>query len=316
MEAKTAFKLFSEKHQDKMPFSLHYSWWKEVVQDSWDVIVIEKGNEIQAVWPYLIRKKGIWTLLAQPHFTAYTGPFIAYPEGQKESTKVAFENKIYQELIDQLPKHAEFLQKFHLDFHNSLAFQWNSFEDRRMFTYIQDLSKGEEALWADLSDSCRRQIKKAEKALNLEQAKNAEVLKNLMLESYKAKNQAFPIEDESLFERIAKYLEKYQCGKILEAVDTESNAHAAIAVVWDQKSAYYLIGGAAEKHKNSGSMSLLLWEAMKVTKQKGIKHFNFEGSSVKGIEKFLRGFGGKLTAYSLISKNSSKSLRLAKEILK
>lgn len=316
MEAKTAFKRFCEKQQNKMPFSLHYTWWNEVVRDDWDVATIIKGKEIQAVWPYLIRKKGIWTLLAQPHFTAYTGPFIAYPEGQKESTKVAFENKIYQELIDKLPKHAEFLQKFNLDFYNSLAFHWNGFEDRRMYTYIQDLSKSEETLWADLSDSCRRQIKKAEKALNINEDVDSNSLKTLMQESYNGKKEAFPIKDESLFIRIANYFDSYSCGKILEAKDKNGTIHASIAVIWDKDSAYYLIGGAAEKHKNSGAMSLLLWEAIKISKKKGIKYFNFEGSSVKGIEKFLRGFGGKLTAYSLINKNSSKSLKLTKEFLK
>ena len=45
-----------------------------------------------------------------------------------------------------------------------------------------------------------------------------------------------------------------------------------------------------------------MWEAIKFAKKLGIKYFDFEGSMVPQIERYFRGFGGKLTPYYRINK--------------
>ncbi|MBE7441610.1 MAG: hypothetical protein HS119_04060 [Flavobacteriales bacterium] len=56
-------------------------------------------------------------------------------------------------------------------------------------------------------------------------------------------------------------------------------------------------------------MSLLLWEAIKRSKNK-TKSFNFEGSMIESIERYFRAFGGKQTPYFEITKRTSKVLKL------
>lgn len=290
-----------------MPFSLQYDWWNEVVLENWDVAVVSNNDQVIAVMPYFIRKKGPWVLLTNAHFTPYTGPFIVYPENQKISSKIAFEHKTYKELISQLPKFDEFTQNFFIGFNNALQFQWEGFSDTNRYTYVLDLEVSEDELFAYFRENARRQIKKTAKTIKVEETDNFQLVERLCKESVENTIEA------AYFERIAKYINKYNCGKIWKAT-FENEAHAIVLSIWDATSAYYLIGGAANKHRKSGAMSLLMWEAIKNAKELGLKSFNFEGSSVEPIEQFLRGFGGELVSFRRIIKHNSKALELAKKL--
>ena len=86
-------------------------------------------------------------------------------------------------------------------------------------------------------------------------------------------------------------------GKMFHAVDQYGNVSSSIFIIWDDRSAYYLMGGSRNDHsKPRGGNSLLLWEAIKFSASV-TKKFNFEGSMIENVEKFFRGFGGELEIY-------------------
>ncbi|KAA3649506.1 MAG: GNAT family N-acetyltransferase [Bacteroidetes bacterium] len=316
MNKKELFQKFSLENEAVIPFSLHFNWWNEVVQNNWDVAVVSNDNQVFAVWPYFIRKKGIWNLITQPHFTPYSGIYIRYPEGQKVDTKIAFEKKLIEELITQLPDFSEWKQNFHLEFKNSLPLIWNGFEDQKRFTYILPLTESIESIFLNFRDNIKKQIRKAEKFLIINEAEDSKKLKQAFESSFEAQNLNSPIDDSMIFQRIYEYIKKHQLGKVWNVMDQEGNLHAAMCLVWDQHQAYYLIGGAMKEFKNSGAMSLLMWHAIQNAKTKQKNKFNFEGSSIEAIEKYLRGFGGELTPFTCIYKSNSSSLQLAKKIKK
>ena len=47
------------------------------------------------------------------------------------------------------------------------------------------------------------------------------------------------------------------------AKDDKNNIHASLFLVWNSRSAYYLIGGGDPALRNSEAMTLLMWEAIK-----------------------------------------------------
>lgn len=307
LKAKQLFKEFSEKHAEILPFSLQFNWWNEVVVDNWNVAVLHNGESTYAVMPYFIRKKGPWYFVSNAHFTPYCGPFLIYPEGQKTTTRIGFEHRAYKELIDQLPSFSEYAQNFHLNFKNALAFQWSGFAESNRYTYLLSLEQEEKELWSGLRENNRKQIKKAQKTIEITETKDASLLQNILQQSIENKIEIF------YFERMIAYVEKYNCGKVLKASEND-NIHAVLLCISDQNSAYYLLGGNATAYKNSGAMSLLTWNAMLHFKQLGIKHFNFEGSSIEAIEKYFRGFGGELVSFKRLEKQNSKSLEVAKKL--
>ena len=99
-------------------------------------------------------------------------------------------------------------------------------------------------------------------------------------------------------------------GKIFLAKN-EKEICGAVYLVWDKKSAYYIAGGSPKEVRTSGAMPLLLWEAIKFS-SKVTRHFNFEGSMIKPIERFFRAFGGEQVPYFEITKINSKFISLAK----
>lgn len=315
MTNKQHYKLFCEQENLSLPFSLEYSWWNEVVKNSWDVAVVVKDKKAVAVWPYFLRKKGPWQVISPAYFTPYAGPFINYPLDQKPSTKISYENKIHEELIQQLPKVAAIEQQFPIDFSNGLAFRWNGFQESISYTYILDLSASEEVLWGNLRENIRRQIKKAEGCVQLEEEYHSEKLEELFKGTFAQQKAAYPIGDAGIIDRMADYVQKYKSGKMYFAKEGQE-IHAAMLCIHDQKTAYYSIGAAAEAYKNSGAMSYLLWQNIKVAKAAGCQYFNFEGSVIPSIEKFLRAFGGQLTKVHLVSKVNSKSMAMAEKVLR
>jgi hypothetical protein len=95
------------------------------------------------------------------------------------------------------------------------------------------------------------------------------------------------------------------------ARDEQGRIHAALYIVWDERCAYYLLGGTDPGLRTSGAMSLLMWNAM-LDAAKTSVGFNFEGSVIPAIERFLRAFGGEQKTYMNIRRASWKaSLALA-----
>jgi hypothetical protein len=76
----------------------------------------------------------------------------------------------------------------------------------------------------------------------------------------------------------------------------------AVWIVWDEKRAYYLLGGYSDPMKSGNAVPLALWHAIQFTAvDLGLPEFDFEGSMVPTIERFFRKFGGTIKPTYTIS---------------
>ena len=96
--------------------------------------------------------------------------------------------------------------------------------------------------------------------------------------------------------------------KLFFAKNTEGAIEAAIYVIFDDKTAYYLAGGATDEGRLRGAMHGLLARAIEEAAAAGCTIFDFEGSMLQGVEPFFRGFGGELTPYFRVYKFANKLL--------
>ncbi len=85
--------------------------------------------------------------------------------------------------------------------------------------------------------------------------------------------------------------------KILIASD-EGGPQAAIYLVWDNDSVYYLLGGRAGSNTQSAT-NLLIWKGIELASELDL-NFDFEGSMIKGVHRFFQQFGATMTPYMLI----------------
>lgn len=293
------------------------SWWLDAVciEGGWDVAVVEEGGRIKGVMPYYLVKGRLGhRYLTMPHLTPFLGPWLNYPLGQKEAGKIAFERETIQGLIEQLPGFDSFSQGFHFSFKNGLPFYWRGFRLSPGYTYvIEDLSDLDR-VFKNLKSNIRWDIRKAAKELKIIMdsdkepriGKPIEKLYEMICLSYVRQGRSFPY-PFALVERLDAAAVAAESRRIFFAVDQDNRVHAAVYIVWDQSSAYYLLSGGDPGLRNSGATSFLLWEAIQYA-AKVTRSFDFEGSMIQPIEHFFSAFGTVQRSYLQVEKTNSRFL--------
>ena len=305
---KLVYQKFCEEEKS-IPLFLQYQWFDAIYKkEEWDVVIETKGENVLGFLPYVITKKKSFKIITPQFLCPYQGVWLNYPKNQKYTNKVGFEKEVLTSMIEQLPKVDAFKQNFLPEFTNWLPFNWKGFQQSTRYTYIINDLTDTEKVFADFKENIRREIRKAEKLLTIETIDDISLLYQLKLKVYQDNKENYPIPFSKL-KKVFDFCKSSHCGELLMAKDKQGNIHSILFYVWDKVSAYYLHGVTTTKFKTSGSMSLLLWEAIKKSAKKTTA-FNFEGSMVESIERYFRAFGGIQTSYFQISKTNSKVLKL------
>ena len=286
-------------------------WWLDAVcgEDNWGVAIIDKENEIIASMPYFKKRRLIFDLITMPQLTQTMGPWFAKKSDAKYVTRLSNQHKLMQELIDQIPRNSFFSQNFHYSIANWLPFKWNGFQQTTNYTYvIPDLSDLDK-IWKNMRENIKTDIRKAEKNLTVHSGITIENFYNLNKKTFSRQDLSISY-DLNFLRKVDDACQKHQARKIFVAEDANTNYHAAIYIVLDsQNTAYYLMGGSDPNLRNSGAMSLLMWEAIKYASTVA-KTFDFEGSMIQPVERFFRAFGAEQKPYFHVYKTSSKLLKI------
>lgn len=294
-----------------IPVFLSASWFDALFgADAWEVLLHQKKGNIIGFMPYVLERKKSFRVLAQQMMSPYQGPWTIYPEGQKETNRISLQRDTMESIIQQLPNTDSLRINFHPDVQDVLAFHWNDFQHTTRYTYLIHPTVKEKA-WGNLRENIRREIRKAEKGLVIQESTAIDGLYALKQLVYAAKNEKYPI-PESRLNSVWSWIQSTGNGQLLEVRDVKGNRQGMALFVWDDTCVYYLHGATHPEFKTGGAMSLLLWKGIESAMQQG-KSFNFEGSMVASIERYFRGFGGTLTPYYQVSKVDSKVLRILKK---
>lgn len=282
-----------------VPIFYRYSYYQALFGDDWEVILYEKGSEILAVMPYVIRTKFGFKKINPELLFPYQGIWINYPPEQKNATRISFEKEVITKIIDQLPKVAFFNQQFHPNFTNWLPLYWKGYRQTTRYTYIIEDISNLDVVFNDFKDKTRNSIKKA--AQHFSVTKSTSIDDFIAFKSQNNNSNSFILDG---LKKIIQFAFEQNVGTILIAKNKENIICASIFYMWDDSSAYLLQSINNKKTNYSGASSLLIWEAIKNVSSK-TKAFDFEGGIIEPIEAFFRGFGGKQTPYSDISKTTS-----------
>ena len=290
----------NKKSLDQVNSIFEQPWWLDAVAPGeWDAAEITKDGQLIARLPYVkARHVGI-KLLNMPAYTQTLGYWID-ETGAKNARKYARRKDLITELIEMLPK--GYCIDIALD-HSCdylFPFRWNGFNLQMAYSYriedIQDVDK----LWSGLADNIRREIKKAQKIVTIEDNHSIDdliIMQNKTFER-QGRNQ---LNSEELIRRLDEALLAHEARRLLCAVDAEKRIHAASYFVYDSNCCYYLIGGGDPDLRTSGAASLLMWEGLKFAASVS-NAFDFEGSMIEPIERFFRAFGGVPTPYWRVTK--------------
>ena len=280
-------------------------WWLQAVSpDNWDIAVVERGEEIAAVLPYAYKERlGKYRLLEIPYLTFYLGPWLRDCHA-KYARRLGEEKDLMTELIEKFPPFAAFHQWFHPSITNWMPFYWKGFTQTTRYTYIIDDTRNLDALWGETRENIRTDIRKAKKIVEIIDVPDVARFLALQRATYSRQGKPLPYPDEA-FLRLDAECAKHGARKILLAVDTQGQTHAGVYLVWDATTVYSLMRGSDPSLRNSGATSLLVWKAIEFASSQ-CKRFDFVGSWVESIERFVRAFGARQTPFFEVSKMNSK----------
>lgn len=285
-------------------------WWLDsVAEDNWDVVLVEKGNEIIASLPFVIKKRFGFRVITMPVLTQNLGPWLR-PSTAKYSKKLAEEKDLLQELYTQLPSYDHYHQNWHLSRTNWLPLYWLNYNQTVRYTYvIPDLSNIETVV-KEFEHSKRKNIKKSEKIVKVV----FDISAYDFYENHKMTLQKQGQKISYSYEVFSSlYINGYaqNSARTIAAYDEDGNLHAALFVVWDNNSAYDLISTIDPDFRTFGAASLLVQEIIRYVSQ-FVNKFDFEGSMIEPVERSFRQFGAIQTPYFSISKTNSKLLKVYK----
>ncbi|SFB47905.1 Acetyltransferase (GNAT) domain-containing protein [Cohnella sp. OV330] len=275
-------------------------WWLDsVAENQWDVALAERNGMIVAALPYVKKENKI----IMPKHTQTMGIWAAYPPKQKNSTRLGYEKDIFNELIDQLPTVDHFFQRFHYSVTNWLPFYWRGYQQTTRYTYVLDQLEDLNRVFNEFRSNIKTDIRKAVRSVDIKIEDDIEKFYTVNQKTFERQNVPMGYTLDYV-KKIDRACRERNCRKMWFAYDQDNRIHAAIYVIWDENSAYYIMGGGDPELRNSGATSLLLWEAIKHSATVTAK-FDFEGSMLEPVERFFRAFGAKQTPYFLITKGEA-----------
>lgn len=243
-----------------------------------------------------------------PPYTQTLGVLLP-PASGKYGEQLARVHKLMEALIQELPAFDFCRIRLHPEIRNWLPFYWHGFQQYTRYTYLlPDISNLDE-IWDNMRSHIRREIRKAKKQVEIIERDEIDLLVELQNKTFQRQNLKTGKRAKTI-RRIWHSCRERRQGQLFFAQDAAQRFHAGLLLVWDDRTAYYLIGGTDPALRTSGAHSLLLWKAIQYASSKGLQVFNFEGSMIRSIERFFRGFGAIQTPYFEIWKYDSRLLKM------
>ncbi|MCD6579459.1 GNAT family N-acetyltransferase [bacterium] len=275
--------------------------WLKLFEDSVQIYgIYDKGDNLIGGFSIYKEKRFGFTIYRNSPFTPAMGPFLKVnaknPVAIMDTWKRVL--SLTADFIETLP-YSVISVPLNKNITDTQPFIWKKFKVIPGYTYLLDLNKSIEDIQKGMSAERRNDMNKgARDGLVVKQINDFEIVNSLVIKT---------------FSRQEKKTNEYYLNKILfnfadntnsfaYATFRDNNPIATLFCVYDKDTAYYLLGGYDSENKHHGAGALAVWEAIKQAKELGLKYFDFEGSMVPQIERYFRGFGGKLTPCYRVNK--------------
>lgn len=298
----------------ELPLHMQPIWLDAVCgPDHWQVCLSYDSEGITngALPYYLTRRLGLQQI-TMPPLTDYIGPWIRLPEEpkMKRERRYTLQQRILQQLVDQLPDVALFRQQYYPELDNWLPFYWRGYQQTTLYTYTFDDLSDMEKIYLNLKRSIRTDLKKADRQLIVQPSEDLHTLIRLYRASLQSRGQDAMPATISTLEKVYATLQASGQAELILALDrTSGRAHAGLLLVWDARRTYFLVSGTDPVYKGSAAVHLLYWHAIKQSSRGG-RSVDFCGSILPGVEHVLRAYGARRRPHYRIFKARNRLYRL------
>ena len=280
-------------------------WWLEATAPGrWDAVEIERGGELQAYLPFVVREEHGARILEQPLLTQSLGPWVA-DTGAGYTNALSREMDLYKRLIEGLPSHDVFTQNFATQVTNWLPFYWEGFQQTTRYTYTLDMRQDLDEIHRGMDKRNRSRIRRGQQDLvvTASESEGLETLLNLSQMTFERQGMSLPYSREFV-RTLDEAVQKHSRRIIVIARGKEDGLpHAANYAFGDSKRVYALMSGADPALRQSGASVVARWRTIEWA-HTFTETFDFEGSMVRGIEHRNRKYGAHQTPYFSIHRSN------------
>ncbi|MBI3520544.1 MAG: GNAT family N-acetyltransferase [Bacteroidetes bacterium] len=278
--------------------------WLSVYGDALTLIGIYKDeHQLIGGFYFLNTKKYGFTFLKLPPYTPHCGLFFI-SDSKNHSSINNFSKEIMNDVCDffTAQKSALTVLAFPSAIIDFQPFIWNKYKVIPNYTYRINLERTLEDIRSNFDSKNRNVINKAikEEVFVTENTLSKEELYHFFINSLNTtdaniyetelKNIFHKFSDETNSFSVSAYKGKELLGNVF--------------CIFDKNTCYYLLGGVDKTSGVQGVNNLLVQKSIEKAQSLGCKTFDFEGSMLKGVEKFFRSFGPELVPYFTVNKAS------------
>lgn len=278
--------------------------WLSIYGNNLTIIGIYKDeHQLIGGFYYLNTKKFGLTFLKLPPYTPHCGLFFV-SESKNTSSVNNFSKEIMNDVCTYFSnqKNALTVLAFPPNIIDFQPFIWNKYKVIPNYTYRINLGDAIETIQSNFDSKNRNAINKAikEGVIVSENSLSKAELYNFFKNSLNT-TKANVYENE-----LKNIIHEFSHDTNSFSVEARKNDEllGSVFCIFDKHTCYYLFGGVNKKSGIQGVNNLLIQKCIEKSKALGCSTFDFEGSMLKGVEKFFRSFGPQLVPYFTVSKAS------------
>jgi GNAT acetyltransferase-like protein len=238
-------------------------------------------------------------IIGHSYCCPYLGAVLPPPSSKYLTTLT-----LHRNVLNLLARH---LQSEFVSIHSRMGpdivdmqpFMWAGYSINLRYTYRFDL-KDLHVAWRNMTDKRRNDIRKAERdGFTIDDRGSMRDILPLIKGTFQRWRHS--VQFGEVADRREQMLRAENKGRCFLARDRSGAAVAGIYIVWDEKCAYYLMGGYGTDAAHRGAGALAIWEAIRYAGSAlRLQRFDILCSSIPSIERFIRDFGGVLTPAFII----------------
>jgi lipid II:glycine glycyltransferase (peptidoglycan interpeptide bridge formation enzyme) len=276
--------------------------WLEVYGDKLTCVGIYKDEkQLIGGFYFMNTKKYGFSFLKLPPYTPHCGLFFTSNSKNRSSVN-SFSKEVITEVCNYLTsrKSALTVLAFPSDIVDLQPFIWTKYKVVPNYTYRVDLKKSLEEIKSNFDPKNRNAINKAIKeGVTVEQNKlSKQELFSFFNSSLNATDaNVYETELKNIFSKFSDVSNSFS----MEA-RKGNDLLGVVFCIYDKNVCYYLLGGVNKASGVQGVNNLLVQASIEKAKGLGCITFDFEGSMLKGVEKFFRSFGPDLFPYYTVNK--------------
>ncbi len=290
-------------------------WWLDIVcpHNGWDVcLAYDESARIRGVLVCHSSKRTIFSALTMPQLTPHAGVWMRPQEDfmPQQQAIYAYKNAILEELILQLPSTAFYQQRFHHSLTDCQIFYKHQYKVEMHISYVLADIYDLEEIYDNFTENSRIDIRRAQKDVVFGECDDIDMF-HRMVDRLNAHQKDVPNFSFKTHAHLDEILIDKDLRKAYVALGTEGVPHAAIYIVYDNKTAHFLLGASGSERHHERALTLLLWQAIQDASKKGMQSFDFEcGSHPLAWSSVFERFNAVQKPFFKVSKYQNKFYEL------